>query len=299
MRPLYNTNKQMNKNKGFTLMELVIVIVLLGVIAVGVSGVIRLATQTFINVSERDELASSARFALERLNREIRNALPGSIRNTPVVPNSRSECIEFMPIAATSHYLNLPINPTSSNNITVIPFINNDGTDYTCNNCGDKIIVNPLINTEVYTNFNVNTGKIFKIANTNIIGTGVTSTLQITLSNSVSFDSGSPANKFYIVNESVEFCLYKGIDQLYRISYSDSYDTTDASETPIRAIVRSIMAGNVRTIDDNPAFVYDNPNLTRNGVVKIDLEFYREDTDDVDTQETVAFNHEVHIKNTP
>ncbi len=46
-----NKNKRMN---GLTLMELIIVIILLGVMAVGIAGFITLTTQTYLNVSERD-----------------------------------------------------------------------------------------------------------------------------------------------------------------------------------------------------------------------------------------------------
>jgi MSHA biogenesis protein MshO len=60
---------------GFTLIELVMVILLLGILAAGVTSFIGLSTQTYLNVTERDEIISTARFALERLNREVRNSL--------------------------------------------------------------------------------------------------------------------------------------------------------------------------------------------------------------------------------
>lgn len=290
-------NNTRKKHRGFTLMELVIVIVLLGVIAVGVSGVIRLASQTFVNASERDEIASNARFVLERLNREIRNALPSSIL---ISNNGRSECIEFMPIVASSHYLNAPISPTVSNSLTVIPFTNNDGTDYTCNNCGDSIIVNPLINTDVYANNLRATGQIFLINDidtTNDVAPN--RQWQLNLTNNVSFDRGSPAAKFYIVNSLVQYCLVASRNQLFRITSTPVYDDENDDSPSSGNSARPVMASNVRAFNNNSPFVFDNPNLTRNGVVKIDLEFYREDTDDPDTQETVVFNHEIHIKNTP
>lgn len=53
------------KESGFTLLELIIVIILLGVMAVGITGFITLSTQTYLNVTERDELLASARFAVK------------------------------------------------------------------------------------------------------------------------------------------------------------------------------------------------------------------------------------------
>ena len=89
--------------KGFTLIELVTVIVLLGIMATGIGGFITLSTQTFVNVSERDELLASARFAIERLNREVSNAVPNSIRIATDIDSNR-QCLEFMPIQASTSY---------------------------------------------------------------------------------------------------------------------------------------------------------------------------------------------------
>ncbi|MDG1750525.1 MAG: type II secretion system protein, partial [Thalassotalea sp.] len=64
------------KHKGFTLIELVTVIVILGVLAVGISSFLQFGTRIFSETSARDELISSARFSVERINREVRHALP-------------------------------------------------------------------------------------------------------------------------------------------------------------------------------------------------------------------------------
>lgn len=287
-------NNTKKKHRGFTLMELIIVIVLLGVIAVGVSGVIRLASQTFVNASERDEIASNARFVLERLNREIRNALPGSLL---LFDNGRAECIQFTPIVASSHYLTIPLNPITSDFLTVVPFTNNDGTDYTCNNCGDSIIVNPLVNTDVYTNNLRDIGQNFLVNNINNVAPN--GQWQLNLNRDVSFNRGSPAGKFYIINGWVQYCLVASRNQLFRITGMPVYDDENDNLPSLGNSARTVMADNVRAFNTNPPFVFDNPNLTRNGVVKVDLEFFREDTDDPNTQETVVFNHEIHIKNTP
>lgn len=297
---ILSKNYPVKKQCGFTLIELVLVIVLLGVIVVGSSGIIRFASQTFVNVSERDELVSNARFVLERLNREIRNALPSSIL---ITNNGRQECIRFTPIIASSHYLTIPINPTSANSITVIPFKNRDGTNYTCNNCGDSVIINPLNNNDVYTNNLKNTGQIFLINNINTTNDiAPNRQWQLNLTKNVSFNRASPAARLYIINSYVEYCHVASLNQLYRFEFSPVYDdANDNVATPVRRHknFRPLMANNVRTFDNNPPFVFDNANLTRNGVVKIDLEFYREDTDNPSTQEKVVFNHEIHIKNTP
>ncbi|MBL0689544.1 MAG: prepilin-type N-terminal cleavage/methylation domain-containing protein, partial [Pseudoalteromonas sp.] len=125
-----NTANIVNKTKGFTLLELIIVIIILGVMSVGIAGFITLSTQTYLNVSERDELLANARFVTERLNREIRNAVPNSIR---INSNSTTECLEFIPIKASTTYMDIPVIPElASKNISIIPFQDSEGNAYQC-----------------------------------------------------------------------------------------------------------------------------------------------------------------------
>ncbi|MBI2994810.1 MAG: type II secretion system protein [Gammaproteobacteria bacterium] len=65
---------------GFTLIEMVTVITLTGIIAVVVSMGIREPIQGFVDLSKRAELVDVAELALRRMSREIRLALPNSVR---------------------------------------------------------------------------------------------------------------------------------------------------------------------------------------------------------------------------
>ena len=101
-------NLTLKKASGFTLMELIIVIIIMGVMSVGIAGFIKLSTQTYLNVTERDELLANARFAVERLNREVRNALPNSIRTDN---NVTTNCLEFVPIKTSTVYTQIAVAP--------------------------------------------------------------------------------------------------------------------------------------------------------------------------------------------
>ena len=117
------------KMSGFTLLELVLVIMLLGILAAGLCVLLTLTTQSYINISARDALLANARFAVERLNREIRNAVPNSVR----VVNFQNfiQCIEFVPIIASSTYVDIPVLPEpKQSTIDVVPFQGQDGVKY-------------------------------------------------------------------------------------------------------------------------------------------------------------------------
>ena len=93
--------------RGFTLVELVMVILLLGVMATFSSQFIGIGTQIYGDASRREQLMSDARFAMERLNREVRDAVPGSVRVEDEGGGAQEQgaCLRFWPIATAGRYL--------------------------------------------------------------------------------------------------------------------------------------------------------------------------------------------------
>ena len=67
---------------GFTLVELVVVIAITGVIAASVAVFLRLPVQGYVDAARRAEMSDIADTALRRMARDIKLALPNSIRVT-------------------------------------------------------------------------------------------------------------------------------------------------------------------------------------------------------------------------
>lgn len=88
-------------HSGFTLIELITVIVILAILASIGTGFVVKATESYHRTQTRALLVNTARQALERMTRQLRIALPYSVRLTNVGNN----CLEFMPIAAGGYYL--------------------------------------------------------------------------------------------------------------------------------------------------------------------------------------------------
>ena len=65
---------------GFTLIELVIVLVLTGILSVGLGNLLQRPINAYGDLSRRAELVSLANLAMQRMARDLRSALPNSIR---------------------------------------------------------------------------------------------------------------------------------------------------------------------------------------------------------------------------
>lgn len=87
------------RSSGFTLIELITVIVLLSILATIGTGFVVKTTEAYQRTQTRALLVNTSRQALERMTRQLRIALPYSVRVT-----NGGSCLEFMPIAAGGNY---------------------------------------------------------------------------------------------------------------------------------------------------------------------------------------------------
>ena len=90
------------RHAGFTLVELVMVIVIGGVVAAAISVFMRPAIDGYLASRARADLTDQADTALRRMLRDVRAAVPNSIR----VPNN--QCFELMPTSTGGRYRNGP-----------------------------------------------------------------------------------------------------------------------------------------------------------------------------------------------
>jgi MSHA biogenesis protein MshO len=273
---------------GFTLVELVTVIIVLGVVSVGISGFIRTGVEIYSDVTKRDQLLGDSRFVVERINRELRMAIPNSAR---VTANSSGtiQCVEFVPLEWGSFYTSLSVLPDTSTQATVVEWGNNpDGFIW---QAGDFAIVYPTSNNEVY---DVSLNK--RIQMTACSDGGADSacstaddpngTAQLTLA--AAFDDHSPASRLYIARRTVSYCANSSNRSIFR-------NEGNITETQLVYSSGTLMAENIsndfNNSDEAPFKIY-GATLTRNSMVHILLGFER-------NEEIINYSSEVHIPNVP
>ncbi|GLX77861.1 MSHA biogenesis protein MshO [Thalassotalea insulae] len=265
---------RINRQQGFTLVELVTVIIILGILAVGASRFLQFGALIFTEASDRDELISSARFAIERLNREVRNAIPNSV----YVDNSTgNDCLVFTPILASSRYIDLPVAPESKKDaVSLIPFDKSNFAN------ADKVVVYPLIATDLDSASEKN--HLFSTLDEN---TGANNPWVLSFSSGVLFETDSPTQRIYFYGSNTSYCVLS--HGLYR--YEDGASRTLMAEHIINYVDENGIAYSDPD-DVIEAFQVMTPTQTRNSTVQVRLLFGM-------NAEKVMFNNEIQIPNVP
>lgn len=90
-------------NAGFTLVEMIMVIVILGIISAILAVFIRTPVEGYFDAVRRAELVDAADTALRRLGRDLRRAVPNSVRVTGACGGANC-FLEFLPTTSGGRY---------------------------------------------------------------------------------------------------------------------------------------------------------------------------------------------------
>ncbi|WP_299181923.1 type II secretion system protein [uncultured Neptuniibacter sp.] len=294
----------MRLSRGFTLVELIVVITLLGIISLVTVGFISSTMQGYADLTRRDQLSSAARVAVERMAREIRNALPNSIR-----VNAAGSCLEFIPALAASRYISVPLSASAaSTTVSIVPFAVEPPQGRIAvypidTNTADEP-ARPATNNPIYDldswaiiSSEMSAGNVLESASGAV-------NLQLSLAHA--FPADSPAKRFFIVDEPVSFCVV-GSD-LYRFqgqsgsSYSFAVNQPDgagllANLTEPQA---ALLASDIVAPTGSAPFNYSSATLLRNAIVLFDLFVQDQQLTAADTtQESIRVQFEVQVRNVP
>lgn len=273
--------------RGITLIELVTVMLLLGILAVGVTTYLRLGASMYTEATSVQQVLQQSRFALERVSREVRGAVPGSVR---VLANSSNSvnCVEFAPLAQSGIYRDLPLYPSRRNWIGVTTI----NTGWTTQS-SQRLTVYPTDHTHLYFLNQNRSANIAAVQNAPDDADGNAHTRRISLADNaglqMSFSTESPQKRFYIANQPVSFCRQGS--ELKRYS---NYGFVASQPLPPN-VPGEVMAVGINNAASEPMFRYDAAILNRSAILHLFLRFGPA----VDVGQDLYFNHEVHIPNVP
>jgi len=261
------------KQNGFTLIEMVVTIVIIGILGVGITNFVGRTTQGMIDIAERQQVATIGWIVSEKVSRELRLALPNSIRM-----NAANTCVEFVPTIAGSDYLSFSIL-TAVSSFETVPFPNYISTDV--NTTYDRVAIYPNTITNLYSL--PDPGTISGLMNQLSAGT-TSGAITLELAASHQFMTDSPTNRLYIVQDPIMYCFSSGF--LYR--YNEyGYHATLPTGTTLKN--QTVMGSRL----NSGTFVYTAGALLRSAIVTMNFNVAGING------ATQAINQEVQIRNVP
>jgi len=281
-----------SSQRGFTLAEMIIVIVITGILGTVVAVFMTSPIKGYFDTVRRSEMTDAADTALRRIGRDVRLALPNSVRAT--VPTA----LEFLPTTGGGRYrVGCPGNPLVFGALS----------DYPCATNSSANTFDVLVGAS---GVSVANGNSIAVYNLGIPGADAYSgdTLRAAAAPfgaalttigfaGAQFPLASPGNRFQVVQGPVSYICDTVARTLRRYSgYAmQATQPTNPAAPPLST------APNVGLLADNVSactFTYDaNVIATREGLVNLTLSITRQNM--AGNNETIQLYHTVHVSNVP
>jgi len=299
---MHRSFSQLRPEAGFTLFELVLVVMISSIIAGMLNSFIRRPMEAYRDMERRATLVDVAETALRRMARDVRASLPNSLR---VSGDKRS--LEILHLADGARYREDPgTNPTTSEDHTNP----NDWLSFSGDtqfnilgrlshldpNYGQALTAGTRLaiyntSTNVYTDAatSANPGVITPAATTITVTDDVDED-KLTLSSSFEFLLRSPRQKVYVIDSPVSYiCDLTGETITRYGSYNiNATQPTDPGVAPLSTAASALVTNRVAACE----FLYDPGTPSRAGLLTIALTLS-------EAGEQIRLFQQVHVNNTP
>lgn len=291
------TRNRRSWQRGFTLVELVMVMVILGIVGGMVAVFMRAPIEAYFSSGRRAALTDVADTAVRRMSRDIRKALPNSVRTSI---NGTDACVEFIPTRTGGRYREQ--DRTASDGTGLI-FSNADGKFNMLGKNADATSDQQIQPNDLIAIYNLgitdadayNGDNLARVAS--VAADGVNETT-ITLAANKQFPLESGSKRFHVVpveeNVVAYVCNGSTLRRLVTPGTTSGALSLRNSATRFCGSASSPVgsAPIIATGLSSCGFTYNGSDLQRNGLVQITLGLSSEG-------ETVSLYHQIHVNNTP
>jgi MSHA biogenesis protein MshO len=294
---------------GFSLLELILVIVLLGVLASGAGLLITTPIKAYSDQLRRTQLVDTAEMSLRQIARDIRGALPNSIRIQQNMTTGVT-ALEMVNIVAGARYRDEADGSAGATFTTpfhTLDFSQGD-TDFnflgtllsgvTTIPTGQRLVIYPALTSTREPNIYPEA-----ISNSNFgIVTPANSTLALSEDNdeqhlkitpAFQFTQESPGQRSFLIDGPVSY-ICDPLEQAKMTRYTNySFQLNQPTTDIALSGLPGVRQGDVATQLTACSITYDSGTAQRNGVVTLSI------TLSDDTGEGVTLLHQVHVVNVP
>jgi MSHA biogenesis protein MshO len=297
--------KVYSKQTGFSLLELILVIVLLGILASGAGLLITAPINAYSDQLRRTQLVDMAEMSLRQIARDIRGALPNSIRIQQNMATGVT-ALEIVNIVAGARYRDEADGSAGATFTT--PFhtldFNQADTDFnflgtlvsgvTTVPKGQRLVIYSTapINFYATANSNNNVG-IVTPANSTLTLSQNGFEQHLKIDPAFQFTEPSPGQRSFLTDGPVSY-ICDPLEQTKMTRYTDYPFQVDQPTTDIALSgLPGVRQGDVATQLTACSITYDAGTAQRGGIATLSI------TLSDDTGESVTLLHQVHVANVP
>ena len=282
-----------HRSRGFTLVELITVVILVGILASLGGMLITTPVRSFIDLSRRAELVDIADNSLQRMTRELRSALPNSVR---VTNTGTQSALEFLNTSTGGRYrarqeddgTGDPLSGAGTDTFDVLNGINgviNPGP------AGQGNCISGASDCLVIYNTGFGAGYFNAYAGDNIAAITAVGAGTLSYNNGAGWSFPFPippssSQRFYVVDGPISYVCDSSTGQLRRY---EGYGISPAQPVP-PAVAGDLLADNIQSC----AFSYAGSPSVRHGLVTLRIQ-----VTDPPSGESVALLYQVHVLNVP
>ena len=294
--------------RGFSLLELILVVVLLGVLASGAGLLITRPIEAYSDQLRRQQLVDQGEMALRQVAYDIRRALPNSIRlDTASVPGGWA--LEMLNSIDGARYRDDIDSPggdftdpadyldfsAADTDFNLLGIFNSIGVGELPAN--QRVVIYNTAPTDIYEDINNLTGSgiVTSGATTLTITTDVSGPFDehhVNMSPAFRFSQQSPGQRLFVIDTAISY-VCNPVERTITRYDSYPYQTLQPGSDPVLAALSGVESGLVVTRVASCSINYDPGTATRGGIVTMRIVL------DDNTGEAISLLHQIHVVNVP